>query len=197
MLRWELLVRWLLPHFLLVFDAKRRPKLTSECKVLINHQRDHPFEPPPFRFGVFIAGTLPFGDNVKFGRDVSKYFHNVDMYKYIEEHPVPEVLRQKSGFSTNVSGPRVAQDDKGQPSQTFRMFWPPPERMPVQLPSVHVHGTKDGWFEQSLEMAELFESRNRSTLQHDGGHQIPSSSDIIQKMCKMIEVAARKSELQQ
>lgn len=195
--RWQLLVSFLFPHLLRVFHLKRQSMLMLKRKVLLHHERDHPFTAPPFRFGVILAGTLPFSHDIDFGHDVSTYFSNTDLKQYLEAQTLPEILKQNRRRSIQDLDSQVTQDDNQQPSQICRMFWPSPKITPVQVPSVHVYGVKDGWFEQSLELAGLYESRDRSTLQHDGGHHIPSSPDTMRQLCKMIEVAATKSAIQQ
>lgn len=144
-----------------------------------------------------MSGALPFSYDSNFGHDVSKYFSKVDLKQYLELQTSPKILKESSQLNTEGLDSHVAQQEDQQPSPICRMFWPTPKQRPVQVPSVHVYGTTDGWSEQSKELAAMFEPSDRNTFEHEGGHQIPSSPDVTQKICKLIEAAATKSALQQ
>jgi len=64
----------------------------------------------------------------------------------------------------------------------------------IQIPTVHVNGSRDGWKTQNLQLVDLCEPDLRDTLEYADGHEIPLQQELGQKIASMIMDAAAKSE---
>jgi len=62
----------------------------------------------------------------------------------------------------------------------------------IQLPSVHVFGSKDPMYPQSLQLAHLFDERDRKVFDHGSGHDIPRGKEISQGIAELVEWIAWK-----
>ncbi|KAL9581645.1 MAG: hypothetical protein Q9212_003777 [Teloschistes hypoglaucus] len=61
----------------------------------------------------------------------------------------------------------------------FRCMNPKDDGHPIQIPTVHIWGEKDGLSEQSRGVSELCEPSMATVFVHEGSHEVPKSSSKI------------------
>lgn len=64
---------------------------------------------------------------------------------------------------------------------------------PIQLPTVHISGSKDPRFVTALQMSGLYEPSLRKMYNHGGGHEIPRKSDVNTKMADLVQWALEEA----
>lgn len=60
------------------------------------------------------------------------------------------------------------------------------------IPSVHIFGEKDPRYPQSLQLACLFDERDRRMFNHGSGHDIPRRKEVSEKITELVKWTARK-----
>ena len=56
----------------------------------------------------------------------------------------------------------------------------------IEIPTVHVFGSKDKNFDISVRLSELCDSRTREMFDHGGGHEVPRSAKVTTKIADSI-----------
>ena len=141
---------------------------------------------------------MPFSCSPDIAWDVTEEYGQIDLRRYLYEQTVAN--------STDVISRRVeaseeqnTTDDEESGDDRCRMFLPtivfPCTNIDrIQIPTVHVYGTKDGWKSQSLQLVDLCEPGVREIVEHASGHEIPMQSEMGQKISGLIQDAAARSE---
>ncbi|KAF2177887.1 hypothetical protein K469DRAFT_732186 [Zopfia rhizophila CBS 207.26] len=57
----------------------------------------------------------------------------------------------------------------------------------IRIPTVHIYGSEDPGYEQSLELSRICRKQGRGQLDHEGGHEIPRSAESTARMVWVIE----------
>ena len=57
----------------------------------------------------------------------------------------------------------------------------------IEIPTAHIHGERDPYFEQSRGLVKLCSSDCTFIFDHQGGHEIPRSQEVAAKIAWMIE----------
>lgn len=168
--------------------------------MILYHQIENPIALPLFRFAVFICGDLPFTRSPDLGVDVTEqYIKDGLMHGDVVNEPeeVVEMKRSASGrpsleLSTD-SG--YTSDEEGASARTVKRFVPEVDKERIQIPTAHVYGAQDVDLHKSLALIEMCDEGLRETYMHQGGHNIPMTKDVHEKIVEVVQAAAVKSEM--
>ena len=152
---------------------------------------ENPLGPPLFRFAIFIGGTSPFSCKPDVGWDVTEQYGDIDLKRYLYEQIV--VSSPANHTVQSRSFKQEASED------SCRMFLPtivyPYTNIDrIQIPTVHVYGSRDPWKTQILQLVDLCEPDFRDIMEHADGHEIPLQANLGQEISIMIKKAAARSE---
>jgi predicted esterase len=67
----------------------------------------------------------------------------------------------------------------------------------IQIPTVHIIGSKDPYREESLGLTRICDHRTRVVLDHKGGHEVPRGNTAVSAMASCISKALETAALLQ
>ena len=67
----------------------------------------------------------------------------------------------------------------------------------IQIPTVHIFGSKDPLVQESLNLSKICDHRSRVMYDHKGGHEVPRKAALVSEMAACISKALEKSVLMQ
>jgi hypothetical protein len=161
---------------------------------LLYHARENPDEPLPFKSVVFICGGIPFPVLEDLGLEVSQRAHEVNDKTVVVmkqkaaslAHMAANLDQIKLGVglwddtSDLIHDPTVMPEEK----DVFGIdFTAVPDDMRVKIPTVHIYGAKDPRWPSSIQLAYF--CQDRKTYDHGGGHDIPRSTDVSEKIAAL------------
>ena len=169
------------------------------------HQRERPNQPLPFKAAVFVCGGVPFKvlDDLDFS--VSQVAQDIEQRSRDElkerESSITTVplgvdrwdQPSKSGNGVNV--PSSSSFDPDNPSNLHDVFGLDFTRLPSHLlirnlPTVHIYGSKDPRYPASIQLTQFFDPTLRKVYNHQGGHDIPRSSEVSKRVAELMEWVA-------
>lgn len=162
---------------------------------LIYHSRENPGDPLPFKSVIFICGGLPFAVLEDLGYKVSPRAHDVNdqTVKVMKAkaanlaHMAANLDQVKYGVglwddtSDLLHDPAVVPEEKDVFGIDFTKM---PADMRIRIPTVHIYGAKDPRWPSSMQLAYF--CTDRKMFDHGGGHDIPRSTDVSQKIAALI-----------
>jgi len=162
---------------------------------LLYHARESPGDPLPFGSVVFICGGVPFSVLEDLGVGVT------DRAREVSDATV-RVMKEKAGRLAHVAenlgevrlGTGLWDDtsdlvhDPGvmpEERDVFGIdFGEVGEELRVGIPTVHVYGAKDPRWPSSMQLAHF--CRDRKMFDHGGGHDIPRSTEVSERIAELI-----------
>ncbi|KAL8851897.1 MAG: hypothetical protein Q9221_003220 [Calogaya cf. arnoldii] len=162
------------------------------------HQAETPDEPLPFKIAVFICGGAPMQALEDLGIEVSQEARDVDSRsaKALAEQASNDAIL-KSGVDRwqNAHGVQPRSDVPMDPSNVYGLdFTKMPPHLRIKIPTVHIYGNKDPRCPASLQLSHFSDPRLTKTYDHGGGHEVPRSSEVSDRIARLVEwsaVAAR------
>lgn len=154
--------------------------------MILHQQLENAFDPPLFRFAVFIAGTLPFSKSADVGTDVTEHYAQSSANATLSD------LRE------NPDG-WAAYDTTLDKSRTCCQFFPASGFGRIQIPTVHVYDDNEKaqyLHEQHPALRDLCRQDVRATFHHDSGHRIPVGNMDNDAIADLIMKAVALSEIQ-
>ena len=145
--------------------------------VLLHHQAEQPFVPPPFRVAIFISSIYCYSRSLNLGVDVTAIV------------PANERLESWSEPSSRDSS------EENLSYHPVRRLTPDSFKAKLQLPTAHIYGANDTLLNESLDLVKMCDSSLASTFMHDGGHEIPMDYETSLKIRDTIEIAVGKSQM--
>jgi predicted esterase len=67
----------------------------------------------------------------------------------------------------------------------------------IQIPTVHILGSKDPYMQESLGLTRICDHRTRVVLDHKGGHEGPRGNAVVSEMASCISKALETAALVQ
>ena len=67
----------------------------------------------------------------------------------------------------------------------------------IQLPTVHIIGSRDSVVQESLEVSRICDHRTRVVWDHQGGHEVPRGASLVAEMASCIRDTLEKAILLQ
>ncbi len=176
--------------------------------MILHRQIEHPFEPPLFRFAIFIGGTRALSRNPEIGYDVTSYYGHIDLKEYLAQQNLQEASQEgqedtASDGSNDSAGDRSisrscsdsnSATDTSDGEEVCKAFYAFDTAERIQIPTVHVCGAKDGFLAQGIQLFEMCESSLREKFDHDGGHEVPMKPEITRKIADVINKAVMRSQ---
>jgi len=172
---------------------------------LLYHYRDTPNAPLPFKVVIFMCGGIPLNVAEDVGIHVSneaREWDEISRKGLLEKTTtVGNVKRGEDRWAN--TGPLVFDTSKkveldniyglDLSEDNLPDFLKVKGRRGIQLPSVHIFGSKDPRYPQSLQLAHLFDEKDRRVFDHESGHDIPRTKDVSESIAELIEWSALKS----
>jgi hypothetical protein len=171
---------------------------------LLYHAREKPTNTPPrFKAAVFICGGLPLAALEDLGVDVPERAKSIDaatgklLRKRTEnlarlaEDP-SQVTRGMDNWS-EVADLLHHPERAPEQSDVFGLdFTAMPEDLRIRIPTVHVLGAKDPRWPAAYQLAQFCDRKR--VYDHGGGHEIPRSSVVSDKIAELVEEVAREMQ---
>lgn len=151
--------------------------------MILHHQDEHPFAAPLFRFAIFVNGSLPYSKTSRLGVDVSQIFH--------------EAAMDKGKVFTPTDDDDISDSDDGailQMMLPIRRFSPRTHKDRISIPTAHIFGKKDHFRLQSLQLANLCDSKQATCFEHSGAHDVPRRGDQSAGIAKAIMCTFEKAQ---
>ena len=145
--------------------------------VLLHHQAEKPFSPPPFRFAIFLSSIYPYSASVQLGRDVTE-----------EARPEERPKRPPSFDSAYSSEEDIAK-------YTVRVFKADCVKAKIQMPTAHIYGTEDSVLHECRELVKMCDKSVTFTYEHNGEHVIPMDADTNKAIRDVIMMAVERSDM--
>ncbi|KAH8912858.1 hypothetical protein BR93DRAFT_933788 [Coniochaeta sp. PMI_546] len=162
---------------------------------LLYHSRENPSEPLPFKSVIFICGGIPFAVLEDLGYKVSPKAHGVNdqTVRVMKQkaanlaHMAANLDQIKHGIglwddtSDLIHDPAVMPEER----DVFGIdFTTVPDDLRINIPTVHIYGAKDPRWPSSMQLAYF--CTDRKMFDHGGGHDIPRSTSVSEKIAELI-----------
>ncbi|EFX03892.1 ef-hand calcium-binding domain protein [Grosmannia clavigera kw1407] len=167
---------------------------------LTSWARDHPQQkprPPPFRAAIFVCGGMAVSWMEELGLTVSPRARDIDQRSVQSLHRKagrlrelaanPDLIQRGVGLWDDTTdlvhspGSLLPQGDHDVFGLDFASF---PSVVFIQIPTVHIYGSKDPRLPSSVQLAHF--CKIREMYDHGGGHDIPRSSSVSLHIAGMI-----------
>lgn len=100
-----------------------------------------------------------------------------------------------SGYKSTASDSDSESSDKGTShGPVIQRFHPAVDKQRIAIPTAHIYGRRDPYYNQSLDLIKLCESKWVSRFEHSEGHNVPRASSVTRGIVDAIEKAVRASE---
>ncbi|KAH7020314.1 serine hydrolase FSH [Ilyonectria destructans] len=153
-------------------------------------------EPLPFRAAIFICGGVPLPVLESIGLEVPSRAHEINKRtgellngtagRLNELAANVKLIKRGVGLWDTGKGD-LMHDPKARPelSDVFGLdFTRFPKSARISIPTVHIYGSKDPRWPAGIQLAEFCE--DRLEYDHGGGHDIPRSTEVSNKIADMI-----------
>ncbi|KAI0199220.1 serine hydrolase FSH [Astrocystis sublimbata] len=180
--------------------------------LLLKHQIENPFAAPPFRFAIFISGTLPFSWSCEVGQDVfglitgdnplstksSVWQRKVESGTAPSE-PMPnsEAAMLADMFPTWRSRVQYLEKIIGTAENAHRRpyaFHPDLIEERINIPTAHVWGMHDLFKSHAEHLVRLCDSSQAAWFEHSGDHDVPHTLDENKRFSDVIQKTILRSE---
>ncbi|KAK3306934.1 serine hydrolase FSH, partial [Chaetomium strumarium] len=162
---------------------------------LLYHARETPEQPLPFQAAVFVCGGVPLPVLEDLGVDVPQRAKDINdltsrMMKdkagqLVELAENLNLIKPGVGLWDDTAGLLHKPDELPDEKDVFGLdFTAMPKDVRITIPTVHVYGAKDPRWPASLQLAYLCD--NRKLYDHGGGHDIPRSTEVSNKMVELL-----------
>jgi hypothetical protein len=168
---------------------------------LLYHAREHKSQPLPFKAAIFVCGGMPLPvledlgvevpQRAKVINDLTSKMMKAKAGQLVEMARDLDRIQPGVGLWDDVAG--LLHDPERMPEtrDVFGLdFTAMPEDVRIGIPTVHVYGAKDPRWPASLQLAHFCEDRRM--YDHGGGHDIPRSTKVSERIAELVEELARE-----
>ncbi|KAK8069863.1 hypothetical protein PG994_006479 [Apiospora phragmitis] len=151
---------------------------------LLHHREKHPYGPEPFQLAVFMGATLPF-DPQSHAR--------ADQYNTVI-YPQTGAVSVRDWKAEDVVETLHINDFIAPPAPgdvVLRRFHPEREDARITIPTVHIMGSRDPFYPQSLVLAQLC-SGHVDIVDHQQGHLLPHNVSFTRQAVASMEQCMNK-----
>ena len=159
------------------------------ASFLLYHQKERPGEPLPFKCAVFFCGGVSLNVVADLGIPVPQAARDLDdrsrdaLFEKAES-----VATAKAGDDYWAQGMVFDATEPVNRADVFGLdFTRVPTRLFVNIPTVHVWGSKDPRYPASVQLGQFCEPSLRKTMDHGSGHDIPRTRDVSESVAEAIE----------
>jgi hypothetical protein len=181
---------------------------------MVHHNNEHPEQALPFKGAIFVCGGLPLQILTDLGLPVSERAWEInarsgtvlarvaasaseEIGKLLEAKNGPGIVRQglwdKTEHLEHDVGKTTFPDDSsdvfGLDIEAF------PEGLRIGIPTVHVFGIKDPRYPASIQLAHFSKEEKRRTFDHGGGHDIPRTTVVSNRIAELVVWLEEQIEL--
>lgn len=159
--------------------------LTSS--LLLYHQQHHPEKAPLFKVAVFICGGVPINvldDIGVYVTEEAREWDESSKAQLMAKASSDAILREGTKRWGLGFDPFAGNDQSNVFGINFNMV---PKDWLIQIPTVHVYGSKDPRYPASVTLAHFCEKSVRRTFDHGGGHDIPRRADVSEMLAELVE----------
>jgi len=146
------------------------------ASILIHHQIETPWLPPPFRVAIFLCATYPHSRNSVDGEDVT------------DKVPMSELPGRRSSTDSGYSS------DEDSAKDSIRVLYANSTKARIQIPTAHLYGENDQYLHESLEVVDLCDQRLSIEYKHKGGHEVPMDAVSNKKIRDIIAMTCERGE---
>jgi len=146
------------------------------ASILIHHQIETPWLPPPFRVAIFLCATYPHSRNSVDGKDVT------------DKVPTSELPGRRSSTDSGYSS------DEDSAKDSIRVLYANSTKARIQIPTAHLYGENDQYLHESLEVVDLCDQRLSIEYKHKGGHEVPMDAVSNKKIRDIIAMTCERGE---
>ncbi|KAL8810421.1 MAG: hypothetical protein Q9200_002589 [Gallowayella weberi] len=195
------------------------------ASLLLHHTRNTPHSSPPFRSVIFMNGYMPFSASPDIGLDVTPLViaqREIPTTRAETEQQLKNIRQEtKRNSDAPEDGPNgslllpmpqqqhpslasKSTSQPPQPNQTSsayisRRLFPEIDRVRISIPTAHILGTQDAFFESGTRMTEMCEAKVMRVYKHTGGHEIPTRMGKngvreVEKIREAIEKTVQRAE---
>ncbi|KAH8664733.1 serine hydrolase FSH [Xylariales sp. PMI_506] len=180
--------------------------------LILKHQNEKPFDPPLFRFAIFIAGALPFTWSPDYGYDVygllmSQNPLSVDAKEWIDHNENGEVNPQSLQFSGHLVLTDMFPNWEQRRQELAEMhsnpdnahlkphcYHPDISQERINIPTAHTWGTKDIFIGHAMALLELCEPSMAAHYIHDGEHDVPHTVEHNKRFSEIVKKTILRSD---
>lgn len=161
--------------------------------MLLHHENQYPHLAPLFRFAVFMNGSAPICASTTSGYDVTPGYRNVSLTHFLGASALTRPRSDMENTKLSHTDDTGIYDENGK-EQCVRWWIPQVDPERISIPTVHVHGAKDGWLKEAYDLLAMCAEDSATVYQHGGGHEMPKRVEVCRKVAELIEKAAIKSQ---
>lgn len=179
--------------------------------LLLKYQIEKPFSALPFRFAIFISGTLPFSWDCSVGQDVfglitgdnplstdASQWQREATSGSVSATPLPdsEASMLADMFPTWKSRVHYLQDLIGAPENSHLRpycFHPDLHEERINIPTAHVWGLQDLFKPHAEHLVRLCDTTLAAVYEHSGSHDVPHSIEDNKKFSEIIRKTILRS----
>ncbi|KAJ6087599.1 hypothetical protein N7467_006513 [Penicillium canescens] len=154
--------------------------------ALLIHQEETPHLPPPFKAAIFVCGGASLIMLEELGFHVSAEARERDAASrtaLASQAGSSAVLAQGSSRWTGLKSL-----DSGLSEDELRAEIRSPFR--INIPTAHIYGVKDPRYVAGVHLSGICDPEKRRTYDHGGGHEIPRTGAVSDKIAEMFQWAA-------
>lgn len=147
----------------------------TAISLLLSHQMQNTGGVKPFTFAIFICCVLPMTPSIDLGVDATE-----------------EVLgyEKKDASFFGLSEEEIAAGASSKVIRLFEPTSPQPEEEPfspkINIPTLHLLGTKDSFLQFGQHAVNLCDSRKARVIINECGHELPRSEESLDRIALMV-----------
>ena len=160
--------------------------------------------PLPFRSAIFLCGGLSFTSLDTLGVVVPPEALEIERQSVVALHAKTRLFRELASQPDQIQRGVRLWDDTSTLIHTLGEPLPPvddvfgmnlssaggfPQDLFITIPTVHVYGSRDPRYPAAIQLA--YTSRTRSMYDHEGGHEIPRTTEVSERIAGLIKQLAR------
>ncbi|MCJ1226264.1 hypothetical protein MMC12_002914 [Toensbergia leucococca] len=168
------------------------------ASFILYHQAETPHLPLPFKVAIFICGGVPLPVLEDLGLPISPEAREWDSKSSKD--------LQKIAASVATMQPGVdrwfRKDDEAFDLDTpinhsnvygldFTQF---PSDIRINIPTVHIYGSKDPRYPASIQLAQFCKPSVRRMYDHEGGHDVPRTTDVSENIAELVNWSAMMAD---
>lgn len=176
------------------------------ASYLLYHSIETPEAPLPFKVAIFICGGIFLNVLEDVGIHVSREAREWDerSRKGLLEKTTTVANVKKGEDRWANTGDLVFDPETDLPMNNIYGLDLSEDNLPnalktkgrrgiTSVPTLHIFGSKDPRYPQSLQLANLFDERDRRMFDHGGGHDIPRGKEISEGIAELVEWGSLKA----
>ncbi|KAI1371137.1 serine hydrolase FSH [Hypoxylon crocopeplum] len=152
-------------------------------------------KPLPFKSAIFINGSIEYSVLEDLGLPISEEAREIHSKT---EDMVKAKVDAMSNLASSLVKPNGLWEDTSQLLHDPKALPPPsscfgldmtvfPPELVINIPTVHMYGGKDPICPSSIQLAYLCDPKKRVLYDHQGGHDVPRTPEVVADMVAMFK----------